>query len=331
MTKLHTLVDLENVHPKIEDLRKLVPKMTDAWVFHGPNQAKEAAQLKAAHDAITLVPHSGKGKNALDFHLSFYLGYVAARQPEASLVVVANDTGYDSMISHARTLGFTVRRMGFKPKAVSAAVKGAVAVKKAAAKPLTGAESPKIPSTTMVPPAKKAAIPAKKTVPVKQAASKKVPAKQAVTNKPATKAPAPGKKSAQPASAVGSESKAYLRVKKALAKMGKEFPHKLRSFERHVQAMLGKESTAAELGLVVRQLERSGIVTIAGDVVTHWPTNGGAAVRAKLDALGLGDADIADAVRWARSAAPVLACEPEVAYPAATSKTTAKPRAKPQK
>ena len=30
MTKLHALVDLENVHPKIEDLRKLVPKMTDA-------------------------------------------------------------------------------------------------------------------------------------------------------------------------------------------------------------------------------------------------------------------------------------------------------------
>jgi len=43
MTKLHTLVDLENVHPTIEDLRKLVPRMTDAWVFHGPNQAKEAA------------------------------------------------------------------------------------------------------------------------------------------------------------------------------------------------------------------------------------------------------------------------------------------------
>lgn len=54
----------------------------------------------------------------------------------------------------------------------------------------------------------------------------------------------------------------------------------------------------------------------------------GDAVRAKLDALGLGDADMADAVRWARSAAPVLASEPEVAYPAATSETRTKPRAK---
>lgn len=68
--------------------------------------------MKAAHDAITLVPHSGKGKNALDFHLSFYLAYVAAQQPEASLVVVANDTGYDSMISHARTLGFPSLKSG---------------------------------------------------------------------------------------------------------------------------------------------------------------------------------------------------------------------------
>ena len=182
MTKLHTLVDLENVHPKIEDLRRLVPTMTDTWVFHGPNQAKEAARLKAAHDAITLVPHSGKGKNALDFHLSFYLGYVAARQPGASLVVVANDTGYDSMIKHARTLGFTIQRMGFRPKAGSAAVKKPVAAKKVVAKPLTvGAESPKTRTTTMVPPAKKAAVPAEKTVPVKQAASKKVPAKQAAS------------------------------------------------------------------------------------------------------------------------------------------------------
>jgi hypothetical protein len=253
MTKMHTLVDLENVHPKIEDLRKLVPRMTDAWVFHGPNQAKEAAQLKAAHDAITLVPHSGKGKNALDFHLSFYLGYVAARQPDASLVVVANDTGYDSMINHARTLGFTVRRMGFKPKAVSAAVKEVVA-------------------------AKKAAVPAKRTVPAKKAASKKVPAKQAAANKPAMKAIVPAKELAQPAVAAGSESKAYLRVKKALAKMGKEFPHKLKSFQRHVQAMLGKGSTAVEMEAVVQQLERANVVTIAGDLVLYRDGDAGTAV-----------------------------------------------------
>lgn len=63
---------------------------------------------------LTLVPHTGNGKNALDFHLSFYLGYVAARHPDATLVVVANDKGYDAMLSHAKLLGFTARRVGFK-------------------------------------------------------------------------------------------------------------------------------------------------------------------------------------------------------------------------
>lgn len=156
MTKLHTLVDLENVHPKIEDLRKLVPRMTDAWVFHGPNQAK------------------------------------------------------------------------------------------------------------------KVAVPAKKTVPARKAAGKKAPAKkQVAANKPTIKATTPAKKSAQPAAAAGSESKAYLRVKKALAKMGKEFPHKLKSFQRHVQAMLGKGSTAVEMEAVVQQLERANVVTIAGDLVLY--------------------------------------------------------------
>jgi len=59
----------------------------------------------------------------------------------------------------------------------------------------------------------------------------------------------------------------------------------------------------------------------------------GDAVRAKLLALGLGGADIADAVRWARSTAPepVLAAEPAVAYGATAVDTKAKSRAKPRK
>lgn len=59
----------------------------------------------------------------------------------------------------------------------------------------------------------------------------------------------------------------------------------------------------------------------------------GDAVRAKLDALGLGDADIADAVRWARSTAPepVLASEPVAAYDATRRRSTAKSKVKPRK
>src|SRR5690606_22577943 len=144
--------------------------LTDVWLFHGPNQIKRAELLQAAHERVTLVPHSGRGKNALDFHLSFYLGYVAARHPEASMLVVANDKGYDSMIEHAKLLGFTASRIGFKAKNMPAAKK-AVPVQKVAAKK-TAPTKPAAPAASVTAaPAPKAPSPAKK------AATKQVPAK----------------------------------------------------------------------------------------------------------------------------------------------------------
>ncbi|MDO8774628.1 MAG: PIN domain-containing protein [Burkholderiaceae bacterium] len=116
MKELHALVDYENVQPTLEELAKLAPGFTDIWLFHGPHQAKQATQFAEAHERVTPVPRSGKGPNALDFHLSFYLGYVAAKHPDAHLVVVANDKGYDPVIAHARMLNFTVKRVGHKTK-----------------------------------------------------------------------------------------------------------------------------------------------------------------------------------------------------------------------
>jgi hypothetical protein len=50
-------------------------------------------------------------------------------------------------------------------------------------------------------------------------------------------------------------------------------------------------------------------------VLTPVRIQRGDAVRAKLAALGLGEAEVADAVRWARSgAAAPVAAEPEAAY-----------------
>ena len=165
MKEQHVLVDYENVQPTIDELLKLAPKLTDVWLFHGPNQIKRAEQLKAAHERVTLVPHSGKGKNALDFHLSFYLGYVAAKHPEATLLVVANDKGYDSMLAHAKLLGFTATRIGFKAKAPAA--KKVAPVKKAAAKKAAPAKVVK--KTAKASPKSK---PATKKVVAKKPASK---------------------------------------------------------------------------------------------------------------------------------------------------------------
>ena len=110
-SKVHLLVDWENVQPTGHALQALVPEGSDVWLFHGPHQkVDDTGHRQAFGERVTQVPRSGTGRNALDFQLSYYVGYIAARQPNARFVVIANDQGYDPMLEHARELGFDARR-----------------------------------------------------------------------------------------------------------------------------------------------------------------------------------------------------------------------------
>lgn len=121
--KLHLLVDWENVQPTGEALRRLMPEGTDVWIFHGPQQKVDAGSQQQVFgaDRVTLVPRSGVGRNALDFQLSYYVGYISARQADSAFVVISNDHGYDPMLEHARELGFDARRCAYRktPKATA--------------------------------------------------------------------------------------------------------------------------------------------------------------------------------------------------------------------
>lgn len=235
---VHVLVDLENVQPPAALLDELAPGFADAWIFHGPHQQKLSQTFKTLiGERATLVPITRTGNNALDFHLSFYLGYVAAKHPDARLVVIANDKGYEPMIEHAVSLGFEVRREGYDA-AKTAAPKKAVATQKAAVK--------------------KAAVPAKKSA-AKKAAPKKKPSAAPIV--------APSKKPVS--SKDGSASPKLRRIAKAFGKMGAERPQKKTSFLRHLEAMLGTGASAATLAQAVGHLTKGGIVQIDGDKVTY--------------------------------------------------------------
>lgn len=306
MKEQHVLVDYENVHPTIEELLKLAPELTDVWLFHGPNQIKRAEQLQAAHERVTLVPHSGKGKNALDFHLSFYLGYVAAKHPEASLMVVANDKGYDSMIEHAKLLGFTATRLGFKAKDAPAAKKAAPAKKVAAKKAAPAKPAASVASATAAPaakvalPAKKAAakqapakkapvkkVPAKKTPKspapakvtpaAKKVTTKKAPAQKAAAKKVSTAKVAAKQSAATPAGAVLAAPEAVLapgdkvlaRAKASLTKMGKNRPTKFASLLRHLKSIVGQGATADDADALSHRLEAVKFIQVVGDLVLY--------------------------------------------------------------
>jgi NTP pyrophosphatase (non-canonical NTP hydrolase) len=115
--KRHLLIDWENVQPRGDELRALAPEGTDVWLFHGPRQHVDASSHRLAYGAskVTLVPRPDvTKKNALDFQLSYYIGYISARQPQGQFVVVSNDSGYDPMLEHARGLGFDAKRCEFR-------------------------------------------------------------------------------------------------------------------------------------------------------------------------------------------------------------------------
>lgn len=151
--KAHLLVDWENVHPKGGELRALVRGGTDVWLFHSPGQKVDASSHREVFgsDRVTLIPRSGSGKNALDFQLSYYIGYITANYPEGRFTIISNDKGYDPMLAHARELGFDAQRCEFH-KRPAAPVSNSVKSKHV---PTSSRRGPNLPVAT-----KKAAAPA---------------------------------------------------------------------------------------------------------------------------------------------------------------------------
>lgn len=102
MPTRYVLIDLENVQS--DTLERLDPKLYAVFVFVGANQAKMPTNLVTAMQRFVrgfrCVQISGNGRNALDFHIAYYLGRIAAAEPDASFYIVSKDAGFDPLIHH---------------------------------------------------------------------------------------------------------------------------------------------------------------------------------------------------------------------------------------
>ena len=109
------LVDFENIQPVFR-----AASLTDTRivVFHGAQQRDAPAKLESSIDA-EFVRCSKTGKNALDFHLTYYLGHLAAQHPNDDFHVLSKDKGYDPLIEHLRAKGSDVRRLERAPSFAS--------------------------------------------------------------------------------------------------------------------------------------------------------------------------------------------------------------------
>jgi hypothetical protein len=130
MTRHYILVDFENVQPA--SLGAL--KAGDAWikVFAGQHQTRvdlglaQALQPFGAHAEYIQI--TGSGKDALDFHIAFYIGRISAEHPSASFTIVSRDTGFDPLVKHLAKLRIACKRVATIPGAGVAKLPAAKAV-----------------------------------------------------------------------------------------------------------------------------------------------------------------------------------------------------------
>lgn len=108
----YILVDFENVRP--QNLELLAKQPVIVYVFVGANQAKVpfdlAMTLQQLGERGKYIKIDGTGRNALDFHIAFYLAELATQQPDAYFHIISKDTGFDPLIRHLRSRKLRVQR-----------------------------------------------------------------------------------------------------------------------------------------------------------------------------------------------------------------------------
>jgi len=144
MSEQVLLVDYENIG-KI-DLAAIPDGVRVPFFFGASQKSVPTDFLKAAlrlGERFVPIDIEGQGKNALDFHIAFYLGEFLARNPHARCVILSKDKGFDPLIRHLVARRFVVRRAAALadcfPAAATPAARPAARGRASAATPLARA------------------------------------------------------------------------------------------------------------------------------------------------------------------------------------------------
>ncbi len=107
------LVDYENVQPS--DLGRLKDSPFEIKIFVGSAQGKIPVKLAVALQelgpAAEYIEIEGSGRNALDFHIAYYIGRLSTEHPGATFQIVSNDKGFDPLIKHLKGKAVSCQRV----------------------------------------------------------------------------------------------------------------------------------------------------------------------------------------------------------------------------
>jgi len=108
-------VDFENFTKIVDDIKKKDAKIV---VLVGLEQANKsftfAKELLDSVSSVELLKVKGKGKNALDFFIAYYLGVYTSKNKELKFTICSNDTGYEPLIKHLCDNKINIKRLEFK-------------------------------------------------------------------------------------------------------------------------------------------------------------------------------------------------------------------------
>ena len=255
MSLTYILIDFENVQPTAVDMSLIRWTEYRVRIFHGPHQNKfDAEMVKALQPLgvqVEYVQCERKGKNALDFHVAFYLGRLvheceaAAAPPgkRAAFFIVSKDSGFDTLLNHVRSLGYGAERVEKVTEAL--------------------AVSEERVSPNVTKPAAKSTTPTTKAATDKSAGStKKVQAVKVTPGKKVAKTVAPSpQKTAKP--------DPWTRTLANLRDHPNNRPTTIEALERHLGTMLGSGTTEAVVKKVYERLVREGVVVPNGKKIEY--------------------------------------------------------------
>lgn len=100
----YVLIDLENVQPR--NIGVLSGHEFKVMVFVGEKQSKIPFELANALQALggdaQYIKVSGAARDALDFHIAFYIGELSHVTPNSYFHIISKDKGFDPLIQHLK-------------------------------------------------------------------------------------------------------------------------------------------------------------------------------------------------------------------------------------
>lgn len=101
----YVLIDYENVQPN--NLHLLDRDEFRIRLLLGANQSSLKRDVaiplqRFGPDRAEYVEISESGKNALDFHIAYYIGCLSARDKDAFFHIISKDAGFDALIAHLK-------------------------------------------------------------------------------------------------------------------------------------------------------------------------------------------------------------------------------------